>query len=69
MKKTIYLPQFDKKANAEIFGNKITIRYEGNEDFPKSLKIKDQYYVVIDGEEKIMVLVRKPMGSWQFSLQ
>jgi len=69
VKKTIYLPQFDKSAVAEIFGNKITVRYEGNEDFPRSLKVKDQYYVVIDGEEKTMVLVRKAIGSWQFSLQ
>lgn len=69
MKKKITLPQFGQQADAEVFGNKITVRYEGNESFPRGLKINEQYYVEIDGEEKIMTLVRKPMGSWQFSLQ
>lgn len=69
MKKTIYLPQYDKSAEAQIVGKKITVRYEGNESFPKNLRINDQYFVVVDGEEKIMVLTRKPMGSWQFTLQ
>ncbi|GLR11009.1 hypothetical protein COO59_15940 [Mixta theicola] len=68
MKKTIYLPQFDKKAEAEIFGKKITVRYEGNESFPRNLKVKEQFYVVIDGEEKVMVLTRNAIGSWHFSL-
>ncbi|MDT0177898.1 hypothetical protein ACR6A7_03055 [Pantoea sp. RRHST58] len=69
MKNKIYLPQFDVSADAEIFGQKITVRYEGNEHFPKRLKVKEQYFVVIDGQEKIMVLERKAIGSWQFSLQ
>ncbi|UQY42747.1 hypothetical protein M1E08_07755 [Erwinia sp. PK3-005] len=68
MKKTIYLPQFDKKAEAEVFGNKITVRYDGNESFPRSLKVKDQFYVVIDEQEKVMILTRKAIGSWHFSL-
>lgn len=68
MKKTIYLPQFDKKAEAEVFGSKITVRYEGNESFPRSLKVKDQFYVVIDEQEKVMILTRKAIGSWHFSL-
>ena len=69
MKKKITLPQFGQQADAEVFGTKITVRYEGNESFPRGLKVNEQYYVVIDGEEKTMTLVRKPMGSWQFSLQ
>lgn len=69
MKNKIYLPQFDVSANVEVFGNKVTVRYEGNENFPKRLKVKEQYFVVIDGIEKIMVLERKAIGSWQFSLQ
>lgn len=68
MKKTIYLPQFDKKAEAEIFASKITVRYEGNESFPRSLKLKDQFYVVIDEQEKVMILTRKAIGAWHFSL-
>lgn len=68
MKKTISLPQFDKKAEAEVFGNKITVRYDGNESFPRSLKVKDQFYVVIDEQEKVMILTRKAIGSWHFSL-
>jgi len=69
VKKTIYLPQYDKKAEAQVVGNKITVRYEENEDFPRRLKVKDQFYVVIEGEEKIMVLTRSPIGSWHFTLQ
>ncbi|MDW8845979.1 hypothetical protein AAH450_08750 [Erwinia sp. P7711] len=69
MKKTIYLPQYDKKAEAHIVGDKIKVRYDENEDFPKRLKVKDQFYVVIDGEERIMVLTRSPIGSWHFTLQ
>jgi len=69
VKNKIYLPQFDVSANVEVFGNKVTVRYEGNENFPKRLKVKEQYFVVIDGTEKIMVLERKAIGSWQFSLQ
>ncbi|ARJ43319.1 hypothetical protein B1H58_15605 [Pantoea alhagi] len=68
MKKTIYLPQFDKKAEAEVFGGKITVRYDGNEGFPRNLKVKDQFYVVIDEQEKVMILTRKAIGSWHFSL-
>ncbi|RPE03218.1 hypothetical protein BBB56_07470 [Candidatus Pantoea deserta] len=69
MKNKIYLPQFDVSADVEMSGNKITVRYQGNENFPKRLKVREQYFVVIDGKEKIMVLERKAMGSWQFSLQ
>lgn len=69
MKKTIYLPQYDKKAEAQIVGDKVTVRYEENESFPKRLKVKDQFYVVIDGEERIMVLNRNAIGSWHFTLQ
>ncbi|WP_158086622.1 hypothetical protein [Pantoea conspicua] len=52
MKKKITLPQFGQQADAEVFGNKITVRYEGNESFPRGLKLNEQYYVVIDGVEK-----------------
>lgn len=69
MKNKIYLPQFDVSADVEIFVNKVTVRYDGNEHFPKRLKVKEQYFVVIDGKEKIMVLERKAIGSWQFTLQ
>jgi hypothetical protein len=69
VKKKITLPQFGQEADAEVFGNKITVRYEGNESFPRGLKLNEQYYVVIDGVEKTMMLVRKPMGSWQFTIQ
>ncbi|MEZ3500479.1 hypothetical protein [Pantoea sp. KPR_PJ] len=69
MKNKMYLPQFDISADVEIFGNKITVRYEGNENFPRRLKLKEQYFVVIDGQERIMVLERKGIGSCQFLLQ
>ncbi|WP_293649229.1 hypothetical protein [uncultured Pantoea sp.] len=69
VKSKIYLPQFDISADVEIFGNKLRVRYEGNENFPKRLKVKEQYFVVIDGKETTMVLERKAIGSWQFFLQ